>query len=111
MFCVDSFDSLANTVAIIVGGRVKYVPKPGVKVEPEKIEKPRRVRAPKEKETLTFDPRFLKQNRELRDRYLERVNGEPLLLDAPAKYDVSRGLPWAEAKELPVHPTKLLPAA
>ena len=76
-------------------------------------EKPKRVRAPKEKETLTFDPRFLKQNRELRDRYLERVNSEPLLLEGQSggKYDVSRGLPSVEAKGLPERPTKLLPAA
>jgi hypothetical protein len=85
--------SLPHMVAIIVGGRIKYVPKPGTKVEPEKIEKPKRVRKAKEKEALTFDPRFLKQNRELRDRFLERVNGEPLLLEGGGKYDVSRALP------------------
>ena len=52
----------------------------------------KRVRPAKEHETLTFDLRFLKQNRELRDRYLERVNSEPLLLacEGGGKYDVSR---------------------
>jgi hypothetical protein len=87
-------------VAIIVGGRVKYVPKPGVKIEPEKpvkVAKPKRVRAPKEREALTFDPRFLKQNRELRDRYLEHLAANPsaALSMASGKYDVSRALPSA----------------
>jgi GNAT superfamily N-acetyltransferase len=108
--------SLPNMVAIIVGGRVKYVPKPGAKVEPEKVEKPKRVRAPKEKETLTFDPRFLKQNRELRDRYLERVNSEPLLLageggstTSPAR---SRLPSPVTPRPLPLRQTpRLLPAA
>jgi hypothetical protein len=84
-------------VAIIVGGRVKYVPKPGVKIEPAKP----RVRPAKERETLAFDPRFLKQNRELRDRYLERVNGEPMLLGGDRrKYDVSRALLRDVAREV-----------
>lgn len=91
----------ANMVAIIVGGRVKYVPKPGVKIEPEKPVKVKRVRPAKERETLAFDPRFLKQNRELRDRYLERVNGEPMLLGGDrGKYDVSRALLRDVAREV-----------
>jgi hypothetical protein len=97
-------------VAIIVGGRVKYVPKPGTKPpEPEKVEKPTRVRPPREKEALTFDPRFLKQNRELRDRYLERVNGG-LILPEGGKYDVSRALP-APATQINARPPRQLPSA
>ena len=90
-------------VAIIVGGRVKYVPRPGVRPpEPEKVEKPKRVRKAKASETLAFDPRFLKQNRELRDRYLERVNSEPMLLEAVGKYDVSRMLSVVEGSRASV---------
>jgi hypothetical protein len=85
----------ANTVAIIVGGRVKYVPKPGAKPGLAKAPKPKRAKPQKTTETLTFDPRFLKQNRELRDRYLEHVN-DRLRIAPCAKYDVSRTLSGVE---------------
>jgi hypothetical protein len=66
------------------------------------------------REALAFDPRFLQQNRELRDRYLERVNGEPMLLDAPAKYDVSRAPPapgrWMRAMPAPDETSALVRA-
>jgi hypothetical protein len=98
----------ANTVAIIVGGRVKYVPKPGAKSEPAKVAKPKRAklacpersRRVKARELLTFDPRFLKQNRELRDRYLERVNATPHALPSKGRYDVSRTLSAVEGSRV-----------
>jgi hypothetical protein len=102
----------ANMVAIIVGGRVKYVPKPGATsgargegqgAREETMKTKKRARRDLSSRSpltprpspLTYDPRFLKQNRELRDRYLERVN-DRLLIAPCAKYDVSRTLSGVE---------------
>ncbi|HEV2295212.1 MAG TPA: hypothetical protein VGR35_15270 [Tepidisphaeraceae bacterium] len=60
-------------------------------------EQPKRARPVKAKEKI--DPKFLSAARELRDRYLEhvngqRVNGSPDALPATSgRYDVSRALP------------------
>ena len=91
----------AGMVAIIVGGRVKYVPRPGYVAE--KVAKPARWKPAKATSDApagpTFDPRLAKHSRELRDRYLERVNGEQAdggWLAAPrGKYEVSRVAPPA----------------
>ena len=86
-------------VGILVGGRIKYVAKPGY-VEPVE-EKPvvKAKREPKAKAPAArIDPKYLAAARELRDRYLERVNGSTEALPAPnARYDVSRALPAALA--------------
>jgi hypothetical protein len=90
----------AGQVAIIVGGRVKYVDRPGVKpatpapmtvtTELAKPVKAKRDKPPKAK----IDPTYLAAARELRDRWMERVNDDALLLPAPrGTYDVSRALP------------------
>jgi hypothetical protein len=39
-----------------------------------------------------IDPKFLKGARELRDRWLEKLNSEPQLLIGNAKYEVARAL-------------------
>ena len=44
------------------------------------------------------DPRFLAANRDLRDKYLERLNAEPWLLPSAGKYDVAR-LPTGDASD------------
>jgi hypothetical protein len=44
---------------------------------------------------VKVDPRFVKLNRELRDRYLERLNAEPDALPRFGKYDATRALPAA----------------
>ena len=55
-------------------------------------EKPKRERAPKVK----VDPKFVTAARELRDRWLEKVNAHPSLIGSPtsstAKYDVTRAI-------------------
>src|SRR5688500_8140191 len=66
---------LPHQVGILVGGRIKYVAKPGY-VEPaaatalaKAAQKAKRERKPKEKPPK-FDPKFLAAAREFRDRYL-----------------------------------------
>ena len=61
-------------------------PKPKPKLEPKRAKTPR---PPKER----IDPQLVAKARELRDRYLERLNDSPSALPAPAaRYDVSRSL-------------------
>ena len=52
-------------------------------------EKPAKARKPKVKN----DPKLIAAAREPRDRWLEKVNGDPSALLWQAKYDVSRALP------------------
>ncbi len=81
-----------NKVGILVGGRIKYVDRPGY-VAPvvEKAGKGAKSKAPKAP-AERIDPKYLTAARELRDRYLERVNSEPYALPAAGKYDVTRAL-------------------
>jgi hypothetical protein len=51
-------------------------------------EKPKREKKPRAK----HDPKLVAAARELRDRWLERVNADPSMLVSSAKYDVSRSL-------------------
>ena len=104
-------------VGIVVGGRIKYVDRPGyVATEAERAielrSKAKPNPAPREpRAKVKIDPKYVAAARELRDRYLEQVNA-----DAPAlpvgKYDVSRALeapsvnPPAPAR----HATPVLPA-
>ncbi len=59
-----------------------------------------KVRQPKPK--VKNDPRLIAAARELRDRYLERVNAEPHALPQQGKYDVARQLQAARVKALPL---------
>lgn len=71
--------------AAVVGG-LRFAPLPGPKPE-----KPKREKREKQKN----DPKYVAAARELRDRYLERVNADRLLASphgAQGKYDVSRQL-------------------
>jgi hypothetical protein len=103
-------------VGILVGGRIKYVPRPGyvapapavaLPVPPGSDKKRRRQEnAPKPK----FDPKILAKARELRDRWVEHVHSGELLIEGAGKYDVVRQrqlTATAIAKER----TPLLPAA
>jgi hypothetical protein len=109
--------SLPHMVAIIVGGRVKYVPKPG-RVEPAPAKPERKAKAERASKPKagTIDPKYLTAARELRDRYLEHVNGErvndQLLLRSAGKYDVSRALSSASTtvSGARVEPARALPA-
>jgi hypothetical protein len=64
--------------------------------EPAKEQKPKRAKKAK----IKNDPKFVAAERELRDRWLERVNASPLI--AEGKYDVARQLPPAPAPPAPV---------
>jgi hypothetical protein len=72
---------------------------------------PAKQKAPRErvaKPKVKVDPQLVAKARELRDRYLERVNSEPLLLAGGGKYDVSRAI---SSSSLAPDPSPLAPAA
>jgi ribosomal protein S18 acetylase RimI-like enzyme len=88
-------------VGILVGGRIKYVPRPGyvgapcsavAPVVPPVLKEPkaRRAKAPRAK----LDPALLTKVRELRDRWLEYVgaNGVPSDRLVEGKYQVGRAV-------------------
>jgi hypothetical protein len=95
-------------VGILVGGKIKYVPKPGyvsptsptspaaalsVPLLPAPV-KAKRARAPKEK----VDPAVVATVRELRDRCLEHANGSGAGTLIPiGKYEVLKGPPGSGA--------------
>ena len=62
---------------------------------PPPVETTELAKAEEPKEVVKVDPRFVKLNRELRDRYLEHLNAEPELLPMLGKYDATRSLPRA----------------
>ncbi len=73
------------------------LPAPPAPVKPqEKLrhKKPTATACPERNQRI--DPKYLAAARELRDRYLERVNEDPLALASYCKYDVSRTLCAAE---------------
>jgi hypothetical protein len=67
-------------------------PVPAVVVEQSPGEKPKRQKQPKPK----ADPKLIAAARELRDRWLERVNDDPSLIGSGigsnGKYDIARAL-------------------
>ncbi|HEV2295894.1 MAG TPA: hypothetical protein VGR35_18755, partial [Tepidisphaeraceae bacterium] len=76
------------------------------------VEKPKPEKKPKPP-AAKIDPKYLAAARELRDRYLERVNEDPQALTAVGKYDVARALARGAAScpSLAVAPRKALPQA
>ena len=85
--------------AVFSGGKIQYIDRADYVPEPEP-EKPKRVSKPRAKN----DPKYIAAARELRDRYLEQINGDRLLPSAHGKYDVSRQLQAAptELKQIPL---------
>ena len=75
---------------IVSGGLRLTPPKPA---EPE----PKPKREPRQK--VKNDPKYVAAARELRDRWLEKVNDDPSLLDSHGKYDVSRTLSAVEGSK------------
>jgi hypothetical protein len=65
------------------------------------------------REKVKADPKLVAAARELRDRWLERVNADPAALLSEGKYDVSRAIAdrRAEHEALPVAVVRQLPAA
>jgi hypothetical protein len=115
-------------VGILVGGRIKYVPRPGyvegsapalspavalpVPLVPSSkdLGKTRREKAPR----ATLDPKLLKKVRELRDRCVEAYRSGELALPDGGKYQVTRRAlpaPKGPAMALPRERGPLLPAA
>ncbi len=74
----------------------------------EKKERPKQEKA-------KVDPKLIAKARELRDRYLEHVNGSPDALPAPgARYDVTRALPQPAGTgtmHIEAQPLRQLPSA
>jgi hypothetical protein len=85
----------------------------GLFFELPKAEKPKRAKAAKVKQK--HDPKLVSAARELRDRYLEHVNADPMALEAPGgKYDVcksSAGSRLGQIEATPIKQTPLLAAA
>ena len=94
-----------ETVTVCVGGKMRTIKRP---INATPFAAPTPAPAPPPVETTAIaqteptpvvrvDPRFVTLNRELRDRYLERLNAEPDALPTLGKYDVTRALPDAPA--------------
>jgi hypothetical protein len=83
---------------------ISFLPPP-----PPAQEKPKRAHKPKAKN----DPKLVAAARELRDRWLERVNADPSGLESGGKYDVSRALSdeRSTVQVLPATPALPAPAA
>ncbi|HEV2296750.1 MAG TPA: GNAT family N-acetyltransferase [Tepidisphaeraceae bacterium] len=100
-------------VGILVGGRIKYVDRPGyVAPKPAKAERKKAAKGP----AVKIDPAYLSRARELRDRYLEHVNGERVNdqrglagWSMQAKYEVGRVLAGAPDGRA-THAARALPA-
>ena len=74
-------------VAIFVGGRIKYIDRPGY--VPEKPAKTPKAKKPPRAAPKAIDRKYLAAARELRDRYLEHINSGQLELESSAKYDIA----------------------
>jgi hypothetical protein len=61
------------------------------------------------REKVKADPKLVAAARELRDRWLERVNADPAALLPEGKYDVGRRM--SEPVQIQAGPVRLLPAA
>jgi hypothetical protein len=82
-------------------GKLSFAP-PVVEKKVEKVKEPRKKRK--------NDPKLVSAARELRDRWLEKVNGG-YVLEARGKYDVSRQLEAASTDTPQTAPPRLLTAA
>ena len=103
-------------VAVITARGFKYVDRPGFVPEldtPEelaalaKLKRKPATRAPAPK----HDPKHIALARELRDRFLDQVNGDPSLLLPNAKYEVAKALPAPQGAPVEFIEVKALPAA
>jgi ribosomal protein S18 acetylase RimI-like enzyme len=95
-------------VGILVGGRIKYVQRPGC-VAPAPAAAPAlpgvpvgEQPKPTKRHAGSTDPVLLGKVRELRDRCLEHVNREPGALAPAGKYDVTRALPETRVDPIPI---------
>jgi hypothetical protein len=96
-------------VTVMIGGKMKTIerpvnatpfaptaPAPTPAPPPPSVEETALAK-PEPKPVVKVDPRFVKLNRELRDRYLEQLNAEPELLPMLGKYEPTRALPEISA--------------
>lgn len=89
--------------AVVTAGGIRYVERGDHVEEPTPV-KPKRKPKPRAK----FDKKFVKAARELRDRFLEKVNSDHLLPEAAGKYDVGRCLEGADCSDKGISRTRLL---
>ena len=80
-----------------------HEPKPAARPKRQRAEKP--TGAERSRSKVKIDPQLAAKARELRDRYLERVNTAAGAMPSQGKYDVTRSLSSAEK------PTLALPHA
>jgi hypothetical protein len=85
-----------------LGAPLWFVPPAEAEAQVEKVKAPRTKRK--------NDPKLIAAARELRDRWLERVNADPSVLESGGKYDVSRQLEGA-ASATKVESVPMLEAA
>jgi hypothetical protein len=80
---------------------------PGAKVQPEPTPEPQAKKEKPKRQKVKNDPKLIAAARELRDRWLERVNDDPSLLVAQGKYDVTRMLTASQSatRAMPVLPS------
>lgn len=106
-------------VGIFVGGRIKYVDRPGSSrvhaaetTAPQGQENPAKKTGREKAPPPKFDPKHLSAARELRDRWLERVNASEGSLLPRGKYEMGRAVAeLATAGALARIPCKALPQA
>lgn len=84
--------------AVITSSGLRYIDRGDYSPQP-KTKEPSNQPAPK------YDPKMKQMTRELRDKYLERINATPML--AQGKYEVGRSI---EARAVPVLPRENAPA-
>ena len=105
----------AGKMGIFVGGKLRYIDRPRrwdepapAPVAPAPVERPKR----EVRKALKHEKAALIFCRELRDRYLEKVNATPWVLEPAGKYEVARALgDGSAARELPDVTRLALPAA
>jgi hypothetical protein len=83
----------------------------GLMFAPVKAEAPNEKPPRQKKPKIKNDPRYVAAARELRDRWLEKVNENPLILGSNGKYEVSRQIEDATTLQPVMTGARLLEAA
>jgi hypothetical protein len=91
------------------------IPKQGEALTDATLAKPTKPKDKPPRAKRTCDPKLVAAARELRDRWLEQVNADPLLFTARGKYEVGRvirhDLNVGQCSREAILPARLLPAA
>jgi len=91
---------------VVVGGRIKYVPRPGYvapalppAVAPSVPLFPDSTKIREKTPKVKVDPKLVAAARELRDRWLEHVNAGGMRIEGARKYDVVRAIATTPASK------------